>query len=77
MSRIPEDRTVREVIEGRPEGTRPLGRPRMRWLDNIKSDVRRLGLEDAEDWWEMAQDRVRWQHLVKATMDHRGPQPAE
>ena len=77
LARMPEDRTAKRVIGGRPEGTRPLGRPRMRWLDNVRSDVRQLGLEDAGDWWEMAQDRVGWQHLVKAAMDHRGPQPAE
>ena len=77
LARMPEDRVAKGVLRGRPEGTRPLGRPRMRWLDNVERDVGQLGLEEVEDWWEVAQDRMGWQHLVKAAMDHRGPQPVE
>jgi len=55
---------------GKPEGKRPLGRPRRRWEDNIKMDVQELGCE-AIDWIELAQDRDRWRALVNAVMNFR------
>jgi hypothetical protein len=49
---------------GKPEGKRPLGRPRRRWVDNIKMDLREIGW-DGVGWMYMAQDRDQWRALVK------------
>jgi len=67
------DRTgVYRVLVGKPEGKRPLGRPRHRWEDNIKMDLRRVGCRGI-DWIELAQDRERWRALVNAVMNLRVP----
>jgi hypothetical protein len=58
-----EERGVHMVLVGKPEGKRPLGRPRCRWEDNIKVDFQDIGV-DCGDWMESAQDRDRWQALV-------------
>ena len=58
-----EDRGVRRVLVGKPEGKRPLGRQRHRWEDNIKMDLQEVG-GGRGDWMELAQDRDRWQALV-------------
>jgi hypothetical protein len=50
---------VYRVLVGRPEGKRPLGRPRHRWEDNIKMDLREIGIDGA-NWIQLAQDRVQW-----------------
>jgi hypothetical protein len=52
-----EDRGVYRVLVGRPEGKRPLGKPRRRWKDNIKMDLREIGIDVA--WIRLAQDRVQ------------------
>jgi len=57
------DRGVHRVLVGKPEGKRPLGRPRCRWEDNIKMDVQDIG-GGRGDWMELAQDRDRWWALV-------------
>jgi hypothetical protein len=57
VARIGEGRGVYRVLVGRPEGKRPLGRPRHRWKDNIKMDPREIGLDRA-NWIRLAQDRV-------------------
>ena len=57
---------------GKPEGKRPLGRPRSRWEDNIKMDLQEVGC-GGMDWIELAQDRDRWQALVDAVMNLRVP----
>jgi hypothetical protein len=56
---------------GKPEGKRPLGRPRCRWVDNIKMDLREMGLDgwDDVDWIDMAQDRDQWRALVKTALN--------
>jgi hypothetical protein len=51
------------MLVGKPEGKRPLGRPRLRWEDNIKMDLQEFG-ECRGDWMELAQDRDRWRELV-------------
>jgi hypothetical protein len=63
---------VHRVLVGRPEGKRPLGRPRRRWEDNIRMDLREVG-ERRGDWMESAQDRDRWRALVNAVKNFRVP----
>ena len=63
-----EGRGVHRVLVGKPEGKRPLGRPRRRWEDNIKMDLREVG-EGCEDSMELAQDRDRWRALVSTVMN--------
>jgi hypothetical protein len=57
---------------GKPEGKRPLGRPRRRWVDNIKMDLREVGW-DSRDWIDLAQDRDRWRAYVNAVINLRFP----
>jgi hypothetical protein len=61
---------VYRVLVGKPEGKRPLGRPRRRWEDNIKKDLQEVGCGSL-DWSELAQDRGRWRALVNAGMNLR------
>jgi hypothetical protein len=62
VSRIGEERGVNRVLVGKPEGKRPLGRPRCRWEGNIKMDLQDVGVGRG-DWMELAQDRDRWRAL--------------
>jgi len=64
-------RGVHRVLAGKPEGKRPLGRPRHRWDDNIKMGLREVG--GGGDWMELAQDRDRWRALVNTVMNFRVP----
>jgi hypothetical protein len=57
---------------GKPEGKRPLGRPRRRWLDNIKIDLREIGW-DGLDWIDLAQVRDKWRALVITVINLRDP----
>ena len=77
VARMDETDLCRKVLEGRPEGRRPVGRPRLRWRDNVISDLRLLGVPDPEAWIRLAQDRRRWRTLVLAAKDHPGLQPRE
>jgi hypothetical protein len=63
-----EGRGVYRVLVGKPEGRRLLGRPRRRWEDNIRMDLREVECE-CVDWMEVAQDRDRWRALVSAVMN--------
>jgi hypothetical protein len=65
-----EERKVYKVLMGKPEGKRPLGRPRRRWEDWIRMDLREIGLGDV-DWIRLAQDRDRWRAIVCAVMNLR------
>jgi hypothetical protein len=65
-------RGVHRVLVGRPEGRRPVGRPRCRWEDNIKRDLQEFG-GGFGDWVERAQDRDRWRALVSRVMNLRVP----
>jgi len=67
-----EGRGVYRVLVGKPEGKRPLGRPRCRWEDNIKIVLQEVGC-GSMDWIELAQVRVRWRALVNALMNLRVP----
>ena len=70
MARMEEERSVRKVLVGKPEGKRPLGRPRRRWEDNIKMDLEEEG-RVCRDCMELAQDRDRWRALVSTVMNFR------
>jgi hypothetical protein len=65
-----EKRNVYRLLVGKPQGKRPLGRPRRRWIDNIKIDVLEIGLS-VVDWISLAQDRYRWRALVSSVMNLR------
>jgi len=67
-----ERRGVCRVLVGKPEGRRSQGRPRRRWEDNIRMDLREVGC-GCVDWMELAQDRDRWRALVSAVMNLRVP----
>ena len=64
-------KVVHGVLVGKPEGKRQLGRPRHRWEDNIKMDLREVG--GGGNWMELAQDRDRWWALVNTAMNFRVP----
>jgi hypothetical protein len=63
-----EVRGAYNILVGRPEGRRPLGRPRRRWEDNIEMDLREIGFGDV-DWIHLAQDRDRCRALMKTIMN--------
>jgi hypothetical protein len=67
-----EKRNVYRLLGGKPEGRRPLGRPRRRWIDNIKTHLLEIGLS-VVDWIGLAQDRYRWRALVNSVMNLRVP----
>jgi len=67
-----EGRGVYRVLVVKPEGKRPLVRPRRRWKDNIKMDLQEVGC-GGMDWIELAQDRDRWWAIVNAVMNLRVP----
>jgi hypothetical protein len=67
-----EGRGVYRVLVGRSEGKRPLGRPRRRWEDNIKMDLRETRIDEA-NWIQLAQDRVQWRACVNMVMNLRVP----
>jgi hypothetical protein len=72
VARMGEGRCVCRVLVGRPEGKRPLGRPRRRWEDNIKMDLREIGIDGA-NWIRLAQDRVQCRAFVHTVMNLRVP----
>jgi len=67
-----EERGVYRVLVGKPEGKRPPGRPRRRWVDDIRLDLQEVGCRYM-DWSGLAQDRNRWRTLVSAVMNFRVP----
>ena len=72
VARMEEGRGVHKVLVGKPEGKRPLERPRRRWEDNIKMDIQEVG-RGCGDWMELAKDRDRWRALVSTAMNFRVP----
>jgi hypothetical protein len=72
VARMGEGRGVYGVLVGRTEGKKPLGRPRRRWEDNIKMDLRETGIDGA-NWIRLAQDRVQWRACVNTVMNLRVP----
>jgi hypothetical protein len=72
VSRMGEKKNTHKILVGKPEGKRPLGRPRRRWVDNIKMDLREIGW-DGVDWMDMVQDRDQWKALVNTVLNLRVP----
>ena len=71
-ARVGEERGMYRVLVGKPEGRRPLGRPRRRCVDNIRMDLQEMGYGSV-DWIGLAQGRDRWRTLVSAVMNIRVP----
>jgi hypothetical protein len=63
-----EKRNAYRILVGKPEGKTPLGRPRLRWVDNIKIDLREIEW-DSVNWIDLAQDRDQWRTLVNTLMN--------
>jgi hypothetical protein len=72
IARIGEKRNAHRILVGKPEGKRPLGRQRRRWVDNIKMDLREIGYNGA-NWMDTAQDRDQWRALVNTVLNLRVP----
>jgi hypothetical protein len=72
VARVGETRNAYRILVGKPEGKRPLGRPRRRWVDNIKIDLRETGW-DGVGWINLAQDWDQWRALVNTVMNLRVP----
>jgi hypothetical protein len=72
VARMREKRDAYRLLVGKPEGKRPLGRPRRRWVDNIRIDLREVGWGDV-DWIGLAQDRNRWRALVNSVLNLQVP----
>jgi hypothetical protein len=70
VARMGEKRNAYRLLVGKPEGKRPLGRPRRRWVDNIRMDLLEVGWGDV-DWIGLAQDRNRWRALVNSVLNLR------
>jgi hypothetical protein len=70
VARMGEERKVYKVLVGKAEGKRPLGRPRRRWEDGLRMDLREIGLGGV-DWIRLSQDRDRWRAVVSAVMNLR------
>jgi hypothetical protein len=71
-ARIGEKRNTYRLLVGKPEGKRPLGRPRRRWVDNSRMDLVEVRWGDV-DWIDLAQDRDRWRALVNSVLNLRVP----
>jgi hypothetical protein len=72
VARMGEGRGVHRVLVGVPKYKRPLGRRRRWWEDNIKMDLRKIGIDGANGIW-LAQDRVQWRSFVNTVMNFRVP----
>jgi hypothetical protein len=72
VARRREKRNAYRIFVGKSQGKRPLGRPRRRWVDYIKMDLREIR-SDGMDWIDLAQDRVQWRALVNTAMNLRAP----
>ena len=72
VAHMGEERGAYRVLVGKPEGKRQLGRPRRRWVDNIRMDLGQVGC-GCVDWIGLAQERDRWQTLLSAVMNPRVP----
>jgi hypothetical protein len=72
VARMAENRKVYRLLVGKPEGKRPLGRPRHRWVHNIRMDLVEVGWGDV-DWIDLVQERDRWRALANSVLNLRVP----
>ena len=72
VARMEQSRNAYRVLVVKPEGKRPLGRPRRRWEDNIRMDLREVGC-DSDEWIDLAEDRDQWRAYVRTVMNLRVP----
>ena len=72
VARMEQSRNAYIVLVGKPEGKRPLGRPRRRWEDNIRMNLREVGCDPGE-WLDLAEDRDQWRAYVRAVMNLQVP----
>jgi hypothetical protein len=72
VARTGKTRNAYRILVAKPEGKRPLGRPRRRWVDNIKMDLREIGC-DGMDWIDLAEDRDQWRAFMNTVMNLRVP----
>ena len=72
VARMEQSKNAYRVLVGKPEGKRPLGRPRRRWEDNIKMDLREVG-SDPGEWIDLAEDREQLRAYIRAVMNLRVP----
>jgi hypothetical protein len=75
IARMGEKRNAYRLLVGKPEGKRPVGRPRHRWVDNIKTDLKEIGW-DGMDWIDVAQGRDQWRAIVDTGLNFRIPENA-
>jgi hypothetical protein len=68
-----EKKNAYRLLVGKQEGKRPLGRPRRRWVDNIRMDLGEVGWGDDVDWIGLTKDRIRWRALVNSVLNLRVP----
>ena len=66
------EKRLYSILVGKPEGKRPLGRPRRRWHENSRRDLREVDVQN-ENWLDLAQDRIQWRTFVTAAMNLRVP----
>ena len=76
VARKEEDRSALKILTGKPTGKRPLGKPRPRWEDNIRTDLKEIGI-NTRNWVDSSQDRDFWRALVNATLNLQVPQATE
>ena len=72
VARMEEGSSVFKIVSLQPAGKRPLGRPRRRWQENIKFDLREMGI-NTSNWVDLAQDRIFWRDLLNAVLNPSGP----
>jgi hypothetical protein len=72
IARMEDTRNAYRILVGKPEGKRPLGKPRRKWVGDIKMDLREIGW-DGRNWIELSQDRDQWTALVNTVMNLRVP----
>jgi hypothetical protein len=72
VARTGKKRNACRLLVGKPEGRRPLGSPRRRWVDNVRMDLGKVGWGDA-DWIDLVQDRNRWRALINSVFNFRVP----
>jgi hypothetical protein len=72
VARMGEKRNTYRLLVGKPEGKKPLGRPRRRWVDNIRIGLREVGWSDV-DWIGLAKDRNRWRAVVNSELNLQVP----